>query len=141
MAAGFAVLGGALIAGGIVLGDAMEGAAGTAALYLAGAVLLAIGPRSVTYGLRGGGAPAAMTLTTRKIAITALAVAIDKLAVGLSFAVLDAPLGLMNGELDLLGPQRGDGHELADDVDLVRDQIRNPGILACRSPGMPLAPA
>ena len=35
------------------------------------------------------------SLSTRQIAATALVIAVDKLAVGLSFAVLEAPLGTM----------------------------------------------
>jgi putative Mn2+ efflux pump MntP len=75
----------------------MEGAVGTAALYVAAAVLLGIGARSLLHGLRAGPDLVVPPLTTHKIAVTAVAIAVDKLAVGLSFAVLEAPLGLLIG--------------------------------------------
>ena len=93
VALGFAAIGGVVIGAGILLGDALEGALGTAALYVAAAVLLVIGLRAIHHGVRGDGA--APSLDTRRIAATALAVAVDKLAIGLSFAVLDAPLAAM----------------------------------------------
>jgi putative Mn2+ efflux pump MntP len=95
VAAAFAIIGGALIGIGVLLGDAMEGAAGTATKYVAAVVLLAIGLRSITHGLKSGDPQALPPLNSRKIATTAFAVAIDKLAVGLSFAVLEAPMSLM----------------------------------------------
>lgn len=64
---------------------------------MAGAVLLAIGLKSVTHGMSGGDDTVVPPLSTRKLAITAFAVAIDKLAVGLSFAVLEAPKVLLFG--------------------------------------------
>ena len=88
----FAAIGGVLIATGLILGDALEGAAGSITLYLAAAVLLAIGIRSLKHGLQRDGAVSAPSLTTGKIAATAVAIAIDKFAVGLSFAVLEAPI-------------------------------------------------
>lgn len=97
VAVGFALLGGVLIAIGLALGDALEGATGVVTMYVAGAVLLAIGLKSVTHGLSGGADKIIPPLTTQKVALTAFAVAIDKLAVGLSFAVLEAPKGLMIG--------------------------------------------
>lgn len=96
-ALGFAVIGGLFIAAGIVLGDAMEGVVGTAALYVAALVLLGIGGRSLAHGLRAGADLVVPPLDTRKIAVTAVAIAVDKLAVGLSFAVLEAPLRLLVG--------------------------------------------
>lgn len=100
MAAGFAAIGGVLIAVGFLLGDAMEGAVGTAALYVAGTVLLVIGLRGIMHGVQSGNVGDVQVvppLTNQKIGVTALAVAIDKLAVGLSFAVLEAPMGLLVG--------------------------------------------
>lgn len=95
VALGFAAIGGVLIAAGIVLGDALEGALGTVTLFVAAIVLLAIGARGIRHGLKSGVDLQVSSLGARKIAVTALAVAIDKLAVGLSFAVLEAPLVAM----------------------------------------------
>lgn len=100
VALGFAAIGAAFIAAGIFLGDALEGAVGTAALYVAGAILLIIGLRGLQHGLQSGNVgdvKVVPPLTTRKIAVTTVAVAVDKLAVGLSFAVLDAPKAMMVG--------------------------------------------
>jgi putative Mn2+ efflux pump MntP len=87
----FAAIGGVMMAVGLLLGETLKGALGTVALYVAGFVLLAIGLRSIVHGVRGSGGEEKTPLTTQNIAMAALAVAIDKLAVGLSFAVLDAP--------------------------------------------------
>jgi putative Mn2+ efflux pump MntP len=91
----FAAIGGTMIALGILLGDALSGAMGTAALFVAAIVLLAIGLRAIAHGLGGSDSPKVAGLDSRRIATTAIAVAVDKLAVGLSFSVLDAPLGMM----------------------------------------------
>ena len=80
---------------GIVLGNVLEGAFGTVALYIAAAVLLVIGLRSISHGMHSGDGGVTASLSTRQIAATALVIAVDKLAVGLSFAVLEAPLGAM----------------------------------------------
>lgn len=123
----FAVIGGMLIAAGLLLGEALEGAAGRATLYLAAAVLLVIGLRSLWHGWQRDGSAPQATLITGKIAATAVAIAIDKFAVGLSFAVLDAPfapmiaivagqafaatiVGLILGKR--LGPRAGDAAEI-----------------------------
>lgn len=95
IAAGFAAVGGALFAAGMLLGDAMEGTMGKAAMYVAGAVLVVIGARGIKHGLPTEGIKPIPALTTRKVLMTMVAVAVDKLAVGLSFAVLEAPLGLL----------------------------------------------
>lgn len=96
-AAGFAAIGGALVAAGMLLGEALEGATGKVALYVAGIVLLAIGLRGIKHGLPTEGIKPIPVLTNRKIAMTMVAVAVDKLAVGLSFAVLEAPFVLLTG--------------------------------------------
>jgi manganese efflux pump family protein len=95
IAFGFAAIGGTLMAVGILLGDVLEGTFGTVALYIAAAVLLVIGLRGISHGIQSGDGGTTTSLSTRKIAATALAIAVDKLAVGLSFAVLEAPLGTM----------------------------------------------
>ena len=92
---GFAAIGGTLMAVGILLGGVLEGAFGTAALYIAAAVLLAIGLRSISHSRQSSDGRTTASLSTRKIAAIALAIAVDKLAVGLSFAVLEAPLRTM----------------------------------------------
>lgn len=91
----FAAIGGIMIAFGILAGEALSGALGTASLFVAAIVLLAIGLRAIAHGLGGSENPKPVTLDSRRIATTALAVAVDKLAVGLSFATLDAPMGTM----------------------------------------------
>ena len=90
----FGVIGGVLIGVGLLLGDALQGAVGTVALYIAGMVLLAIGVLAISRAVRSGDAEAP-SLSGRQIATTALAVAVDKFAVGLSFAVLEAHVGTM----------------------------------------------
>lgn len=90
---GFAAIGGTLMAVGIVLGNVLEGTFGTVTLYIAAAVLLVIGLRSISHGMHSGDWGETASLSTRQIAATALVIAVDKLAVGLSFAVLEAPLG------------------------------------------------
>ena len=92
---GFAAIGGTLMAVGIVLGNVLEGTFGTVTLYIAAAVLLVIGLRSISHGMHSGDGGETASLSTRQIAATALVIAVDKLAVGLSFAVLEAPLGTM----------------------------------------------
>jgi manganese efflux pump family protein len=87
----FAAIGGVMMTVGLLLGETLEGALGTVALYVAGLVLLAIGLRSIGHGVGGSNGEGATPLDTRRIAATTLAVAVDKLAVGLSFSVLDAP--------------------------------------------------
>ena len=95
VALGFAAIGGTLIVAGILLGDALEGTLGTATKYIAGVVLLLIGGRGIAQGLGGGNNHAPAALDSRRIVTTGLAVAVDKLAVGLSFAVLGAPVAAM----------------------------------------------
>jgi putative Mn2+ efflux pump MntP len=95
VALGFALLGGTLIAIGIVLGDTLEGTLGNATKYLAAIALILIGVRGIGHGICGGDSRAAAPLDTRRIVTTGFAVAVDKLAVGLSFAVLDASVGVM----------------------------------------------
>lgn len=97
VAAGFAAIGGVLVAAGMLLGGAMEGTMGKAAMYVAGVVLLAIGVRGIKHGLPSQGITPIAVLTTRKVLLTMVAVAVDKFAVGLSFAVLEAPFGLLTG--------------------------------------------
>lgn len=97
VAAGFAAIGGVLVAAGMLLGDLLEGTMGKAAMYVAGVVLLAIGARGIKHGLPHQGIKPIPALTTRKILMTMVAVAVDKFAVGLSFAVLEAPFGLLTG--------------------------------------------
>ena len=45
-----------------------------------------------------------------------------------------------DGELDLLRSQRGDGHELADDVDLVASEVRNARVRRLDDELQPLRP-
>lgn len=91
----FAAIGGLMIAAGILAGEALTGAFGTAALFVAAIVLLAIGLRAIVHGLEGNDSPKVPSLDSRRIASTAIAVAVDKLAIGLTFATLGAPLGPM----------------------------------------------
>ena len=95
IAAGFAAIGGILVAAGMLLGEALEGATGKIAMYVAGVVLLAIGLRGIKHGLPTEGIKPIPVLTTQKMLTTMIAVAVDKFAVGLSFAVLEAPFALL----------------------------------------------
>jgi putative Mn2+ efflux pump MntP len=95
VALGFAAIGGTLVAVGILLGDTLEGALGTATKYVAGVVLLVIGVRGIAHGI-GGDSRAAPPLDTKRIVMTGVAVAVDKLAVGLSFAVLGATVATLS---------------------------------------------
>ncbi len=94
-ALGFAAIGAAMMAAGIVAGDALEGAFGAATLYLAAAALLVIGARGILHGLKGDKAdpPPRREMSPRQVAATGVVIAADKLAIGLSFAVLGAPPG------------------------------------------------
>jgi putative Mn2+ efflux pump MntP len=85
-----------MIAIGILLGDTLEGTLGAATKYVAGIVLLVIGLRGVNHGVRGSdNVSARSSLDTRRIVTTGLVVAVDKLAIGLSFAVLGAPVATL----------------------------------------------
>lgn len=95
VALGLAAIGAAMMTAGIVAGDALEGALGAATLYLAAAALLVIGVRGILHGRKGDASdPASVKeISSRQVATTGLVIAVDKLAVGLSFAVLGAPAG------------------------------------------------
>ena len=83
---------------GIVLGNVLEGTFGTVALYIAAAVLLVIGLRSISHGMHSGDGGATASLSTRQIAATALVIAVDKLAVGLLFRRSGGATGYDGGD-------------------------------------------
>lgn len=93
VALGFALIGGALIGAGLLLGETLEGALGTTMLYVAGLLLLVIGVLAIRQGLHADGIAVPRPLNSRRIVATAIAVAVDKFAVGLSFAAFAAPVG------------------------------------------------
>ncbi len=91
----FAAIGGALFGLGAVLGQAFSGTLGAVAAYAAGIVLLALGVKALRHGIAEGRAgdrpPPALEQGT--VLTTGVVVAIDKFAVGLSFAIFSAPIG------------------------------------------------
>jgi manganese efflux pump family protein len=97
-AAAFAAVGVALLAAGLLFGEALVNAFGDATSYLAGGGLLAIGLKSIWDVVTGeqeeeiealDDPPAAQ----RPLVLTALVVSLDKLAIGISLAVADLSLG------------------------------------------------
>lgn len=89
----FTAIGTALFWAGGFLGDSVSGRAALALKIVAGIVLLAIGAKSVKAGL--GTDPEdtgeRVATTPRQVAGTAVVVAVDKLAVAVTLAVLGAP--------------------------------------------------
>jgi putative Mn2+ efflux pump MntP len=97
-AAAFSAVGVALLTAGLPFGEALNNAFGDAASYLAGLGLLAIGLKAVWDVVSGeqedeiealDDPPAAQ----RPLALTAVMVSLDKLAIGISLAVADLSLG------------------------------------------------
>ncbi|MFT4037136.1 MAG: manganese efflux pump [Thermomicrobiales bacterium] len=99
VAAGLALLSAVFIALGIVIGESLEGGFGTALKITAGLLLIVLGLRSILDSRRQAEAPGgeAKTLTQRSVVTKSAVLAVDNLAVGISFAVLGAPLGLITG--------------------------------------------
>ncbi|HEU0116771.1 MAG TPA: manganese efflux pump [Thermomicrobiales bacterium] len=91
----FAVIGAGLLGLGALLGQALSGAAGAVAAYVAGIALLAIGLKTLAQGIKEGraGERKATPLDAGKVTTTGIVVAVDKFAVGLSLAILAAPVG------------------------------------------------
>lgn len=91
----FAIIGAGLLGLGALLGQALSGTVGAIAAYIAGIALLAIGGKALAQGIkeRRGGERKAVSLDSGKVMTTGIVVAVDKFAVGLSLALLAAPVG------------------------------------------------
>jgi putative Mn2+ efflux pump MntP len=91
----FAIIGAALLGLGALLGQALSGTAGAVAAYVAGIALLAIGGKALAKGIKEGRSDKrkASSLDSGQVVTTAIVVAVDKFAVGLSLAILAAPVG------------------------------------------------
>jgi putative Mn2+ efflux pump MntP len=95
-AAAFSAIGVTLLAAGLLLGRLLSDNLGDFASYVAGAVLLLIGLRTLR-GLFWQGSDhqqEAVPLNSRAILLTGVAVSFDKLAIGLALAVADFSISL-----------------------------------------------
>lgn len=82
---------------GLLVGQRLSAAAGTAAAYLAAALLILLGLSQVREALAGDAdddlASAVAAAHGRALVLTGLSVSLDELAVGFSLGVLGVPLG------------------------------------------------
>jgi putative Mn2+ efflux pump MntP len=106
-AAAFSGIGVALLAAGLLFGEALENAVGNAASYLAGFGLLAIGLKGIWDVVTGEQAAEIEALddpsaAQRPLALTAVMVSLDKVAIGISLAVADLSLGRVLGSVAIL---------------------------------------
>ena len=97
-AAAFSAVGVALLAAGLLFGEALNDAFGSAASYLAGVGLLAIGLKGIWEVITGDkeeeiDALDDLPAARRPLVLTAVLVSLDKLAIGISLAVTDLSLG------------------------------------------------
>jgi manganese efflux pump family protein len=91
----FAIIGAGLLGAGALLEQTLSGTVGAIAAYIAGIALLAIGLKSLAKGVKEGrsGERKAASLDSGQVTTTGIVVAVDKFAVGLTFAILAAPIG------------------------------------------------
>lgn len=101
---------------GIALGNRVAAAVGDAERWISAGLLIATGAWSLVQAVRGGpdGSPADGNQRTWRLAVTALAISVDNLAVGfalggfhVSFAVATITIGAVSVVMSLIGLELG----------------------------------
>lgn len=116
VAAGLALLSATFIAAGIIIGDSLEGSLGAALKIVAGVLLLVLGLRAILESRQSTEEePSPTPMSTQRMVTKSVVLAVDNLAVGISFALLGAPLIIVTGIVavqcfvtSLLGLMAGD---------------------------------